>query len=39
MPLNVLKDDLEIIPLHSFIENDSIGLPIFVQIVPYFNHK
>jgi hypothetical protein len=39
MSLIVLKDDLETIPLHNIIEKDSIGLPIFVQIVPYFNHK
>jgi hypothetical protein len=27
------------VPLHNFIEKDSTKLVIFVQIVPYFNHK
>jgi hypothetical protein len=31
-------DDL-IVSHYGFIENDSTGLAIFVQIVPYFNHK
>jgi hypothetical protein len=27
------------VSLHNFIEKDSIGLTIFIQIAPYFNHK
>jgi hypothetical protein len=35
MSLNVLKDDSGTMSLHNFIEKDSIGLAIFVQIVPF----
>jgi hypothetical protein len=36
MYLNVVKNDVS---LHHFIEKESIGLIIFVDITPYFNHK
>jgi hypothetical protein len=39
MSLNVMKDDLKIVPLHSFIKKDSTRLVIIVQIVPYFDQK
>jgi hypothetical protein len=35
-------DDLNMflnVPLHNFIEKESIGITIFVQIDSYFNHK
>jgi len=39
MSLNVLKNGSRTCPILSFIENDSTRLAIFVQIIPYFNHK
>jgi hypothetical protein len=41
MSLSVLKDGLgtRVQPLHNFIKNNSIGLVMFVQIAPYFDHK
>jgi hypothetical protein len=40
MSLSVLKTWLKNhVPLYSFIKKESMGLAIFVQLAPYFNHK